>query len=729
MKIPLIKKWHWIVFTLILIITIALFAAPRIVRSYIIKHSVELVGRKIEIDKIRINYFNGTVRVEGFRLFEKNSSSVFASFERFRINLSYLPLLRNEIHVTAMTLETPFVQLMQDGNHFNFSDLVKADTANADTVKKSPLKYVLENIRINSGYVQYTDVPIDNTIALNKIDLEIPGFTWNSESTDLSVDFNFVDGGSLYSKLALNQSDSTYLVNLKLDSLNLNILQPYLENTLNISALQGYISNDLTIKGSMQHVMQLFVQGNSQIEDFNLADMQGRSMLAFKRLSVDLDTFLLDKNRIVLNDIALTSPFVLFERVDTVNNWITLVKPAEKAAEDTLVQSSDTLSDKGKTHFTFAKLVVAGGKVQYTDKTMRYPFGYAIDELHLEGSPVKGSPGILSFDLSALLNQTGKLTTHAVFNPEDIADIEFNMAVNQFRMKDLDALFKHYFGYPVTSGIMNFSTDNVIRTKSLQSDNSIYFRKFILGDRSKDSVLLKVPLRLALGVLSDKDGIIDLKAPVKTKGEEVEIKNLGRIILRVIGNLFIKAATSPYNLLADMHGINPDKLREIPLELMEPMPGKKDLETLDILEDILDKKPGLTVAFYHATDEPKASDTLAYILAHRVFENYVKNNDLKNKSDSAFLAFLKEARPAVSTTPITGVTDLCRKYVGEDQLRGKLDSLRNLQLDYLRNYLGSETSLDAQRYSISPSPSDTIRPSQSPAAFMIFFGAAGEGQE
>lgn len=721
MRILTFKKWHWIVFILILVFGIVLFIAPRFARRYIVKNSIELIGRKVEIKKIRLNYFTGTLRVEGFSMHEKNASAVFTSFKKFKVNLKYLPLLRNEIHVTSVLLDSPYVKLIQDGSHFNFSDLAKSDSTTADTVKKAPLKYVLENIRIQSGYVQYTDIPIDNTIALNKIDLVIPGFTWNSESTSLSVDFNFVDGGSLYSKLELNQADSTYLLNLKLDSLNLNILHPYLVNNLNISKLNGYLSNNLTIKGSMQHALQLLVQGTNEIDEFSLSDTQERTMLAFKKLSVGLDTFLLDKNRIILNDIALTDPYVLFELVDTVNNWSTLVKPAEAAEEDTLAQQSDTISEP--TFFTFAKLVVTGGKVEYSDKTMRYPFGYHIGDLQLESTPVPGSQGILSFDLSALLNQTGKLTTHAVFNPEDMTDIEFDMAVNQFRMKDLDALFKHYFGYPVASGVLNFSTENVIRTKSLQSDNSIYFRKFTLGDRSKEEVPVKVPLKLALGVLSDKDGVIDLKAPVKTKGEEVEIRNLGKIILRIIGNLFIKAATSPYNMLADMHGTNPDKLKEIPLELFEPMPGKKDIGTIDILADILDKKPGLSVTFLHATDEPHTSDTLAYLLAHKAFENFLKNNDHNNDSDSAFATFLMRGK--VSDIG-SGISDLCRNYIGEERLKGKLDSLRNLQMDFLRNYLGSETNLEDKRYTISKAVSDTIRPSQSPVSFMVFFGAAGE---
>ena len=71
---------------------------------------------------------------------------------------------------------------------------------------------------------------------------------------------------------------------------------------------------------------------------------------------------------------------------------------------------------------------------------------------------------------------------------------------------------------------MNFSTENKLRNEYLVSDNSLYFRKFALDKKTEGKTEYNIPLRLALGVMSDKDGIIDLNAPVEMKGEDVRIK-------------------------------------------------------------------------------------------------------------------------------------------------------------------------------------------------------------
>jgi len=145
--------------------------------------------------------------------------------------LTIFHCFRNEIFVKSISLDDPFVEVLQNSDKFNFSDLTASDTTKVvkDTVPARPVKYVINNIKINRGYVKYTDVTLNHTIALNKLDLLIPGFTWNSDSTNLDVNFRFVDGGGLYSSLELNQADSTYSVNLKLDSLNLSIIEPYIQ--------------------------------------------------------------------------------------------------------------------------------------------------------------------------------------------------------------------------------------------------------------------------------------------------------------------------------------------------------------------------------------------------------------------------------------------------------------------------------------------------------------------
>jgi len=196
MKKPHLKKRYKIILGIFLFIAVLLFAAPRITCWYIVKHSHELIGRKLEIQKIRVNYFTGTFSVHEIKLYESDSKTVFLSLNLFKVNLNYLPLFRNEIFVKNISFDDPFVEVLQNGDKFNFSDLMKSDTATVskDTIPSKPTKYIINNIKISRGYVKYTDVALNNTIALNKLDLLIPGFTWNSDSTNLNVNFRFVDG-------------------------------------------------------------------------------------------------------------------------------------------------------------------------------------------------------------------------------------------------------------------------------------------------------------------------------------------------------------------------------------------------------------------------------------------------------------------------------------------------------------------------------------------------------
>lgn len=731
MKILHLKKRYKIILGILFFIAILLFAAPRFACWYVVKHSNQLIGRKLEIKKIRINYFTGTFRIHEVKLFESDSKTIFLSFNLLKVNLDYFPLFRNEIFVKNISVDDPFVEVLQNSDKFNFSDLTKADTAAVvkDTIHKEPMKYVINDIKINRGYVKYTDLTLNHTIALDKLDLLIPGFTWNSDSTNLDVNFRFVDGGGLYSSLELNQADSTYSVNLRLDSLNLKIIEPYVQSNLHISSFKGYLSNDIRIKGNMRSVMQLNMKGINHVHDFSMTDTLNRTILSFKDLTVDINSLQRDKNIVNLNSISITDPFILVEMVDSTNNWLTLMKPGPGAQPDSIQHKTDTANAPVSGSYTFSKLSIAGGKILFSDKTLRYPFEYTLDNIKVESAPLSGTGGKLTFNMTAGLNGTGTLAMDATVNPAIFNDLDLALTIGQFRMKDVDAYFKNYFGFPVTGGIMNFKTDNKIRPKSLISDNSLYFRKFTLGKSTNGKVEYHIPLRLAIGILSDKNGIIDLKAPVETKGEEVKVKNLGRIILKIIGNLFVKAAVSPFNLLSSSYNVDPSALREIRLDLTDPSPDEKNLKSVDILADILNKKPALDIDFYYCANHPKLIDSLAYemTLENYIHENKVSGQGSKNIPDSTLIKYLLSKSSPASSATSPQIKVLCRNYIGNEILEAKLDSIKTLQVNFMKNYLTHDKEIPADRFRIISVAPDTIKPLGNYASFRAYL-TAGEGK-
>jgi hypothetical protein len=275
---------------------------------------------------------------------------------------------------------------------------------------------------------------------------------------------------------------------------------------------------------------------------------------------------------------------------------------------------------------------------------------------------------------------------------------------------------------------MNFKTENKIKPESLISDNALYFRKFTLAKSTGEKVEYHIPLRLALGILSDKDGIIDLKAPVESKGEEVKVKNLGRIIFKIIGNLFVKAAVSPFNLLSGSYKIDPAALQEIRFGLTEASPDEKNLKSVDIIADILKNKPGLNIDFYYCADRSKAVDTLAYLMT---LEDYLKINrntgiESRNVTDSTLIKYLISRTVSDSLAARQGLKSLCRNFIGTEKLESKLDSIKSLQVNFIINYLSRDKEIPVERFNIIPTAPDTIRPLGNWQALRAYFTAAGE---
>ena len=113
-------------------------------KNYLEKHSKELVGRQITIEKLRFNVLNGKLRIDRIAMLEPDDSTTFASLGNFYTRIHLLPLLRQRIHIDAVLIDKPYLNVYQDGTSFNFDDLLNRFLTPADTVdvyKRQPRAY------------------------------------------------------------------------------------------------------------------------------------------------------------------------------------------------------------------------------------------------------------------------------------------------------------------------------------------------------------------------------------------------------------------------------------------------------------------------------------------------------------------------------------------------------------------------------------------------------------
>ncbi|AQV98644.1 2OG-Fe(II) oxygenase [Cupriavidus necator] len=110
-----------------------------------------------------------------------------------------------------------------------------------------------------------------------------------------------------------------------------------------------------------------------------------------------------------------------------------------------------------------------------------------------------------------------------------------------------------YAGYPITKGKLTVDVAYKIENGKLDARNHLFLDQLTFGDRVDSPDATKLPVLLAVSLLKDRNGVIDVNLPVSGSLSDPEF-SIGGVIVRVIVNLLAKAITSPFSLIASAFG-------------------------------------------------------------------------------------------------------------------------------------------------------------------------------
>lgn len=148
-----------------------------------------------------------------------------------------------------------------------------------------------------------------------------------------------------------------------------------------------------------------------------------------------------------------------------------------------------------------------------------------------------------------------------------------------------------YVGYPIKRGKLSVDLQYKLEDRALQASNHVVLNQLTFGDKTNSPDATTLPVMLAVSLLKDSKGNIDINLPISGSLDDPEF-SVGGIILRVLGNLLVKAVTSPFSLLASAFGSD-EELSYINFE-----PGSAALaadadERITTLAKALNDRPGL----------------------------------------------------------------------------------------------------------------------------------------
>ena len=151
---------YFILPILIVLIVCILAFLPKVVRSYANEHGKELIGRKISINQVHINYLNANLTIVDFRFFEPDEQTPFVKFDTLLIDFEPWHLVSSELFIEKIRLVKPEVTINRKDTTFNFDDIIaflnskpKENMESKPSVHKEPFKYSIKNTTLDRGEI------------------------------------------------------------------------------------------------------------------------------------------------------------------------------------------------------------------------------------------------------------------------------------------------------------------------------------------------------------------------------------------------------------------------------------------------------------------------------------------------------------------------------------------------------------------------------------------------
>ncbi|MEH8128963.1 DUF748 domain-containing protein [Aeromonas veronii] len=572
----------------------------------------------------------GKLTLDNWQL-KKHKGDEFARFGQLALSELAVDGQKQSLQIGKVTLQQPLLKAtLNPQQELDLADLLieqatakpvkEANTANevannaapksaqqaktAGNSKKhgadKPWQWQIKQILIDKGDLTLTESSSGKPQARQLSDLKLalgPLGSKGEQPSKLTLATHFNQSSPLAFDGQLTLSPFTLSGDINQQGLPLTLAQPYLADLVRIKVQNGLLSSktrlDLatTPQGDLS---RLTLQGGLDINGLKVVDrVDNQRLLEFNTLALTGLTYDGISQQMRIKDIALNKPFARIEiNEDGTTNLQQLLLPQPAATNSTHATAGSKAPDF---RFTIDQLRTEQGNLRFADRSLSQDFVADIASLGGQSRHISNIPGQRS-DLAF----NGKVDRYApvtirggtnllVANP--ILDIA--VAFHNLELTTFTPYSGTYAGYAIDKGQLSMKLHYKLEGNRLEGDNDITIKKLQLGEKIKSDQAKDLPLGLAIALLSDANGVIQMNLKVKGDLDQPDF-SIGNIFWDVLGNTLSKAITSPFSLLASLADGTED-LDELPF-----LPGEPDLtptqqEKLVKLAQALKDRPKLSM--------------------------------------------------------------------------------------------------------------------------------------
>jgi uncharacterized protein involved in outer membrane biogenesis len=429
-------------------------------------------------------------------------------------------------------------------------------------------------------------------LTLDDIDASVTGFSQDLKaSVPVKLALKVKEGGSLKAEGTLVPAKGTLDARLDLTDLNLTPAQPYLTQFANATLRSGRASS----RGRLTVGTKTRYQGSFRVADLRINESRtGERLLAWRNLSTEKlsatpDALNIDELKLD----GLGGKLVIHK--DRSTNLQDVLKPRPAASAKAQAKPAGKAAKPGF-RLAIDRVNLRNGELDFADESLALPFGARIHGLKGYVNGITGQAGSpAQIELDGLVDDYGLARAAGqmdFLNPTGYTDIK--VVFRNVEMTRLTPYSATFAGRKINSGKLSLDLEYKIKDRQLEGENKIVMDRLTLGERVESPTAKDLPLDLAIAILQDSDGVIDLGLPVSGSLDDPQF-SYGRIIWKAFTNVIGKIVTAPFRALGRLFGGSGEKLEAVVFDAGEPGLLPPEQEKLKQVAQILAKRPRLAL--------------------------------------------------------------------------------------------------------------------------------------
>jgi hypothetical protein len=392
---------------------------------------------------------------------------------------------------------------------------------------------------------------------------------------------------------------------LKLDVVNVDVslLQPYAASYANAVLSSAVVSADGMLAISVRDgVPVIRYDGNGRVTNFAALNPNDDSELArWQALALDavrVDTGTqppsLDIGGVKLNDFYARAILSPQGKLNLVEVFGTPVSSATQKETPPQAAPPSSATAELPVRIRIGGIEVLRSAVNFTDNFVKP--NYRANLTDLSGTvtelssdrPVAADVSIRGRgDLASLIEITGKINPLATPLALDLRG-----STKDVELPRLTPYSVKYAGLPITKGKLSMDVHYKIENNKLQAENHLFLEQLTFGERVESPTATELPVQLAVSLLQNSRGEIDISLPVSGSLDNPEF-SIGSIIGKAVVNLLTKIITAPFTALSAAFGGGGDDLGHVAFDPGAAALPEAELKKLDTLAKALNDRPAL----------------------------------------------------------------------------------------------------------------------------------------